>query len=209
MKSQYFILLFVVFWILIVLWRLIIVLDKSPSDTCPIGKVCLNQNEYQHLLTEQHKIQPTRIPLASPSYTRERDLRVLNDPLYPALNRTEKNAFEGVIDNTLKRNFNIPTNTYNDTYHLVGYVVNEEDKTSSKWKLFGRQKDRNKGEYFMVPVDRTIDMKIQITDDIVEGEKLRSVDTIPNEIKFKTPLLSNTPYKFTELPKADLADEYF
>jgi len=191
-----------------------VVLDKSPSlertsDACPIGKVCLNQNEYQHLLTQQHKAQPTRIPLVSPSYTRERDLRVLNDPLYPALNRTDKNSFEGVIDNTLKRNFNIPTNTYNDTYHLVGYVVNEEDKTSSKWKLFGRQKDRNKGEYFMVPVDRTIDMKIQITDDIVEGEKLRSVDTIPNEIKFKTPLLSNTPYKFTELPKADLADEYF
>jgi hypothetical protein len=53
------------------------------------------------------------------------------------------------------------------------------------------------------------DLKIQITDDIVKGnEKLRSVDTLPNELTFESPLLAKTPYTVSELPKENLGNEY-
>ena len=212
MKTYHFIILFCVFWLLVVLWRLILILDKSENtnDYCPAGKVCMNEGEFHDIMTHKYSQTQPRPSLIDPSYTRERDLRVLNDPLYPALNRADRNSYEGVVVNTINRQLNIPTNTYNDSYRLIAYMVNEEDPTSTKWKLFGRQKDRNKGEFFMVPVDRTIDLKVQITDDIVTSEKLRSIDSLPNEITFKSPLLSTSTYVITELPKASLGvDDFF
>ena len=177
--------------------------DKS----CPRGKVCLNEEEYERMLKRQRDAMEERVNL-----TRERDLRVLRDPLYPALNRTHAVVYEDVAELTRKRLINQPTSRgydRNDTYRMIGYMVNEEDPTCKQWKLFGRTKDRNKGEFFMTPVDKTLDMKIQITDDMMKsGDKLRSLDDIPSEVSLTTPLLSETPYKFIELPKSDFSDEY-
>jgi hypothetical protein len=141
-----------------------------------------------------------------PSYTRERDMRVLHDDLYPALNRTDRGSFEGVVQKTVERRINVPTRFYNDSYRQVGYITNPDDEIKT-WRVFGKQTDRNRGEFYIIPANRNYDMKIQLTDSIVSGEKLRDLDTIPNELKFKTPLLSETPYTFTELPKGDLRDE--
>ncbi len=186
-------------------------------DVCPNGKVCLTQSEYNMISQPHLATVPTthtnNISTTTPSqnsYTHQRDLRVLNDPLYPALNRSDKGQFESVAIQTAHRNINIPTQSlHNDTYRLVGYLSNEEDKIGS-YKLFGRQKDRNIGEFYIVPVNNMYDLKIQLTDDIMKGsDKLRNVDTLPNEIHFESPLLAKTPYLLTELPKGNLGDEYF
>ena len=35
------------------------------------------------------------------------------------------------------------------------------------------------------------------------GERLRDTYSIPNELRFKSPMLNQSSYKFTEIPKAD------
>jgi hypothetical protein len=208
-QTHVFIIIFVTFWTLIVLWRLITIMDSNNSMSCPPGKICLEQNEYRQLVSndaEPHSQASSSRSLVPQSYTRERDLRVLNDPLYPALNRSDKQSFEGVVQKTVERKINVPTHYYSDSYRLLGYLTNEEDPIKT-WKLMGKQTDRNRGSYYMVPTNAMYDMKIQITDDIVSSEKLRDLDTIPNEVRFKTPLLKDTPYVFSELPKGDLRDE--
>jgi hypothetical protein len=85
-------------------------------------------------------------------------MRVLNDPLYPAYNRTDRGTFEGIMSETVKRNFNMPTQYYNDSYRLVGYLSNDDDEIGN-WKIFGRQKDRNRGEFYMIPVNRNYEVK--------------------------------------------------
>jgi hypothetical protein len=203
-ESTTFVLLFMAFWVAVILWQLpkMVALPKYATIGCPPGNVCLPHKEFERI-TKHGSPMPT---LSQPSYTRDRDIRVLDDPLYPALNRTNKDAFEGVAEHTLRRNFNVPTQRSYDTYRLVGYMTNDDDELG-KWKVFGRQKDRNRGDFYMVPVNRQHDMKVQITDSMMVGEKMRDVDTLPNSVTFNSPLLAKTPYTFTELPKADLTDE--
>jgi hypothetical protein len=140
------------------------------------------------------------------SYTRERDIRVLHDDLYPAYNRADKGSFESVVDKTLERKINVPTRHYSDSYRLIGYLTNDEDEIKT-WKLMAKQTDRNKSDFFMIPANRNYDMKVQITNDIVVGDKINDLYNVPKEVKFNTPLLSSGPYKFSELPKGDINDE--
>jgi hypothetical protein len=201
------VLVFFVFIIVTLTYRIQALVSHQRKQTkferCPVGQVCLTRKEYEKLA-----IRPIIRNEPVEDIVRQRDLRVLNDPLYPAINRTDSGAFQSVAHMTHQRMINVPTSHMSqDTYRLVGYLSNDDDKTSSKWKVFGRQKDNNRGEFYLSPVDKTIDMKVQITDDMISGsEKLRSVDMIPNQIQFKTPLLSDTPYLFTELPKGNLGD---
>ena len=183
--------------------------------TCPNGKVCLSHDQYNRLVIparhpqSAHFQPPSHPPPPKRDLARERDMRVLTDPLYPALNRTDNTTFNGVADYTQRRIINVPTYTSNDSYRMIGYMINEDDETSKRWKLFGRMKDRNRGEFYMVPVDRTLDMKVQITDSMVIGtDKMRDVDTIPKEVQFDNKLLAETPYSFVELPKGDIGEMY-
>lgn len=195
-------------WFTIVIWRMSLVIQSYKSDD---DKVCMSKHQYEAIAQAQERVEHqggrgrvTRGGFTRGGFTRERDLRVLQDPLYPALNRPDRGSFELVMENTARREINVPTRTYNDSYRLVGYLTNS-DADIPKWKMFGRQKDRNRGDFYMVPVDRTQDMKVQITDSIIVGDKVRDLDTIPTQISFNSPLLSSTPYMFTELPKADLS----
>lgn len=210
-ESTTFVLLFVAFWTVFMLWQLSRLMSPTETSTlgggaCPAGNVCLPHKEFERITSSMAPSSAALPFISQPSYTRDRDMRVLDDPLYPALNRTNRDAFEGVVEQTMKRNFNMPTQRYYDSYRLVGYMSNDDDELG-KWKVFGRQKDRNRGDFYMVPVNKQHDMKIQITDTMVVGEKLRDIDTLPNIVKFSSPLLATTPYTFTELPKADLTDE--
>jgi hypothetical protein len=190
-------------------------MDSTSSNTnkegsCQNDKVCMSKGEYQELLQSRAGVLPpdNNYPatLVPKTFTRERDMRVLHDELYPALNRSDRGSYEGVLQKTAERQINVPTRYYNDSYRLIGYMTNEDDEIKN-WKVFGKQTDRNKGEFYAIPANRNYDMKVQLTDSITVGEKLRDLDTMPSELKFKTPLLSDTPYVFSELPKGQLRDE--
>lgn len=211
-KSAELLLIFLVFWAVIL--GCIIFRFQFPNNTkkvhediCPMGKVCMDQHAFDTLLSKQaSQIKPVQYDTSA---TKQRDMKVLFDPLYPALNRTDRKSFEGVVNNTINRNFNIPTQTHYDSYRLIGYITNENDQNGRTWKLMGKQRDRNRADFYMIPVNNNYDVKIQITDDMVVGEKLRDIDTIPSEIQFNSPLLTDTPYKFVELPKSSLDDAMY
>jgi len=82
------------------------------------------------------------------------------------------------------------------------------DAGGNKWKLIARQLNRNQADFFLVPVDKNYDMKIMLNNDIVVGEKLRDVYSLPNQLTFKSPLLHNTPYDVVELPMTDFSSVY-
>ena len=145
------------------------------------------------------------------SYTKEntinRDYRVLNDQLYPPLNRSDTNTHTNLANNIINRNMYIKTNDMGDTYRLVAYVTSnsaKKDTGNNSWKLFGRQKDRHLSEFYMTPTNNNNDVKIHIKDDMIVGDKLRDVYAIPNNITFNSPMLNTDKYEVVEVPKADL-----
>ena len=136
-----------------------------------------------------------------------RDRRVLSDPLYPALNRTDASTFTGIS--------NMPRiNTINDSldsYRLLGYLSNtqqEHDAGMNNWKLFGRMKDRHQGDYYISPANNNIDLKLPLTTDVVIGERLRDTFSLPQQMQFNSPMLNQGPYTFTEMPKGDIGSRY-
>lgn len=144
--------------------------------TKPKQVVIINQQSPPTVVQQQQQQQPV-----------SRDRLVINDPLYPPLNRSDNHGF--------------------DTYRLVGYLSNHDpmpDKGGNNWKMFARMKDRHQGDYYISPVDRTIDIKIPLTNEVVVGERLRDIYTIPQEMRFRSPMLNNGPYEFTEIPRSQL-----
>ena len=135
-----------------------------------------------------------------------RDYRVLNDELFPPINRSDIDNHTELRNNIINRNMYIKTNNMNDTYRLVAYVTNtslDKDIGNNSWKLFGRQKDRHSSEFYMSPTNNNNDLKIYITDDIILGDKLRDIYAIPNIITFNSPMLKNSSYQVVEIPRND------
>lgn len=136
-----------------------------------------------------------------------RDRRVLNDPLYPPTNRTSEDVHRGVTAQIRAGNLYQNVDDNNDGFRLIGYLTSNEhvrDAGGNTWQLFGRMKDRHAGEYYMVPTNRNMDLKVPLTQEVVVGERLRDVYTLPSEMRFRSPMLNAGPYAFTEIPKADL-----
>lgn len=167
-------------------------------------KVCLSLQEYKTL----HK---KVLDIDKQPIDDSRDRKVLNDPLYPALNRTEFNTHQGILEKIESKALYNATQNFSDRYRLVGYVTNPDDNKDTGgnvWKLFGREKDRNQAEFYMIPANNNYDMKIMLNNDMIVGEKLRDMYTIPKQLLFKSPLLNQTPYEITELPMNDLTNLY-
>lgn len=140
----------------------------------------------------------------------DRDIRVLEDPLYPPLNRTDEPNFNAITTEVKRGDIYVPTNgAATDSYRLVGYLSNHDsvkDAGGNNWKLFGRMKDRYTGEYYISPVNNNIDLKIPLTNDIVVGDRLRDLYTLPREMRFKSPMLNTSVYEYTEIPKTDFTN---
>jgi hypothetical protein len=173
----------------------IIANNNTPMSHCPDNMFCRTQSLQKEIIDPQQLVV-------------QRDYRVLNDPLYPPLNRTDSQNTASLIENTAARNWNVPTNQSNDNYRLVGYLVSQEQKRDvgdNNWKLFARQKDRNTADFYMMPANNNYDVKIALKDDTVVGTRLRDVYTIPDQLQFNSPLLNNGSYQFVENPKADLS----
>lgn len=186
------------------LWTLSRPSTSLSQDACPRGKVCLSETEYQTM--QRPQVQVVERVIERPVGP-TRDYRVLHDPLYPPLNRTDTRTHDELERNIHQRTMYVPTQDTQDTYRLVGYLVNKDTKVDmggNAWKLFARQKDRHTSDFYMVPANNNYDIKIPIKDDMVEGTRLRDVYTIPNELKLKSPMLNDSPYEFMEHPKSDL-----
>lgn len=175
------------------------------------SKVCMTVHELKELQQNSNH-NSKQSPQTSPTIDDSRDRRVLNDPLYPALNRSEFNTHQGITDKIKSKALYNNTQEFTDRYRLVGYVTSQDnekkDSGGNVWKLMARQKDRNRADFYMIPSNNNYDMKVMLTDDMIVGEKLRDVYTIPKQLTFKTPLLNDTAYEVTELPMNDFTNAY-
>lgn len=200
--------------------------EKKQSEDVPTDKVCMPQDEYQKLVELAQK--PTEVKYYIPTTTtivqqqetetpthnysvQERDYRVLYDPLFPPLNRTDSSTYQALRANMQQRNWYESTSirATNDTYRLVAYVTTTQqdgsvDAGGNNWKLMARMKDRNMADFYMIPANRNYDMKIHVSDDMVVGTRLRDLYSIPDQLTFDSPLLHKTPYVVTEVSKSDL-----
>ena len=208
---------FIVLFLLIIISLIIYIIvasnepkeSKEPKEPKTDNKVCLSINDYNILLDKaNHNKNKSSRDTGGSDDTVVRDRKVLEDQLYPPLNRSDNRTHTELVNNITNRNMYIRTNDINDTYRLVGYVTNnsdEKDTGNNNWKLFARQKDRNISEFYMKPTDNNNDVKVPITDDIVVGERLRDIYNIPNQLTFKSPMFNKDPYNVVEVPKADLS----
>lgn len=147
-------------------------------------------------------------PLPQRDIVYERDVRVLRDDLYPPYNRSSTEITRDYATHPALRP--LPTRDTSDTYRIVGYLVDQEDK-NDVWKLYAREKHRGgRSEFYVSPANRNYDMKIFIDNDMVSGsEKLTDVYNLPNELRLKHPMMGNSTYQVVELPKSDFSSSYF
>jgi hypothetical protein len=203
----YFIVLFLLIIISLIIY--IILASNESKESKTDNKVCLSINDYNILLDKaNHNKNKSSSNTGESDDTVVRDRKVLEDQLYPPLNRSDNRTHTELVNNITNRNMYIRTNDINDTYRLVGYVTNnsdEKDTGNNNWKLFARQKDRNISEFYMKPTDNNNDVKVPITDDIVLGDRLRDIYNIPKQLTFNSPMFNKDPYNVVEVPKADLS----
>jgi len=124
------------------------------------------------------------------AFIQARDQAVLANPLYPPLNRQALHE--------------------HDTYRLLGYVVNEESREDS-WHLYGRKKNNNQGDFYLRPTDRNTDLKIPLTNDIINTRysRLRDIYTLPENLVIDHPLFQGHQYSVVEFPQHNFDSIYF
>lgn len=187
----------------------ILIVDNNIKDnnTCNDNeKICLTITEYNKLISA-NKIIHEQNTITNDAIVETRDRKVVEDQLYPPLNRTDNKTHSELVKNINNRGMYIQTNDINDKYRLVAYITNnsdEKDAGNNNWKLFSRQKDRNISDFYVKPTDNNNDMKVPITDDIVIGDRLRDIYNIPKQLTFNSPLFNKIPYNVVEIPKVDL-----
>jgi hypothetical protein len=175
--------------------------DIKSEDSTPSNKVCMSIDEF-------NKLRDSAVKVNNDTDTISRDRKVLEDDLYPPLNRGDTKSHTNLANNINRRRMYVNTQETGDTFRLVAYLTStsdEKDSGNNNWKLFARQKDRHFSEFYMIPTDNTNDLKISINNDNVVGHRLRDVYDIPQQLTFNSPLLNKEPYDVVEVPKADLS----
>ena len=179
----------------------LLVLVYNPFERCPANMVCLQPSIVKSMFQKQDA------PITDP--VSERDYRVLKDPLYPPLNRSDYNTTQTVLSNP---QFNMATTSTNDKYRLVGYLTSQEERRDAggnNWQLYARQKDRHTSDFYMIPANNSYDIKIAVNDGMVVGSRVRDIYDIPSEIQFNSPMLNKGTYQFTENPKTDFTNPIY
>ena len=175
--------------------------DIKSEDSIPSNKICMSIDEF-------NKLRDSAVKVNNDADTISRDRKVLEDDLYPPLNRGDTKSHTNLANNINRRRMYVNTQETGDTFRLVAYLTStsdEKDSGNNNWKLFARQKDRHFSEFYMIPTDNTNDLKISINNDNVVGHRLRDVYDIPQQLTFNSPLLNKEPYDVVEVPKADLS----
>jgi len=205
-KTKTYITFFICFLIVFILLATLLYFFTNSNSRN--NRICLTIDQYNNLLSNTTQIIPEPQPIYDKTDTIKRDHKVLDDDLYPPLNRSDTNTHTQLANNIINRNMYVKTNNIDDTFRLVGYVTNnatETDNGNNSWKLFGRQKDRHSSEFYMTPTNSNNDLKIPLTRDIIVNDKLDDIYSIPNTLTFNSPLLNKEAYNVVEVPKADLS----
>lgn len=189
--------------ILFIILILVLCFTRNVPKEQPVPFTHISQDEE----LEQQKLQENEEENVQELILDQRDRRVEDDSLYPPYNRSENRMFLKEVP--LRHRVDHPE----DSFRLIGYLTSEEmkhDVGMNNWRLYGRMRDHHQGEYYIMPSNKNIDMKIPLTREIIDGpNRLRDVYTLPQELKFNTPLLNTGKYSLTELPRSDLGSSMY
>ena len=131
-----------------------------------------------------------------------RDRAVLSDQLYPPQDRMDRVSYNELRKRVIARDMYVATQDIGDTYRLLGYLTGEFQEP--RWKLFGRQRDRNNGEFYVVSTDKTVDLKLPLRG-IKSSPRLTRTDSLPDSITFQHAILGGS-YTIVHLPQGDLSE---
>lgn len=173
---------------------------------CPGPYTPLNKKEeveetpthiQMQLLPQTETTQPLQRPEIS---INERDYRVLNDPLYPPVNR---NAYQN--EQRFLREPRLQQDIQSDDkYRIIGYLVNSHDK-EDVWKLFARELNIRRGSavFYAANADKNKDIKIVLSQDIIIKGHLKDIYNLSDEVIINHPMFMTSPYKVVSLPGND------
>ena len=140
-------------------------------------------------------------PLNTGDLLTKRDIAVVHNPLYPPLDRNSRPLADDYLAYRQAGLFDYPTRTGSDTYRLMGYLISSTDK-NDKWNIYGRQKHSgsSQGEFYATQqCNNNSCTKIELTKDILAGEKLNDFYNLPSVLTFTSPLFSTDPYNVVQL----------
>ena len=165
---------------------------KSRPITCDVPKKERVTSNQVNQTSNQVNQTSNQVNQTSNRINQIRDRQVLEDALYPPLNRDHSSNPKLFYE---RRN--------DDRYRLVGYMVAQEDP-SDTWKLFARDTGRGRANFYMMPSDKNSDIKVTL-----DSPQLRDIYDIPRSLKVSSPVLRHTRYEIMELQKGDLDSPYY
>ena len=149
--------------------------------------------------------------LTTDQMIRLRDQAVVKSALYPPLNRMPRPLIDSYIENKKAGIFDVATRYSGDTYKLMGYLINSVNK-DEKWNIYGRQKysGSSQGKFYAIQqCNKDPCVKIDLTNDIMEGDKINDYYNLPAELKIKSPLFNTDPYAVVQLKTSIDYTPYF
>lgn len=170
-------------------------------------KICMSVREYNKI---NNKVNTQN--LRETDSVANRDIKVVSDPLYPPLNREDAGNFNAVRKEVEQHNMYVSLNDINDSYRLLGYLTYSEpepiDKGGNSWQLFGRMKNRNNADFYIISTNNNYNMKIPLTSEIMNNKRF-DLYNIPTEMQFNYPMLNRGIYNFLEIPKTDYSSSRY
>jgi len=151
------------------------------------------------------------VKLTTDDMIKLRDRAVVRSALYPPLGRMPKPLANNYLNHKLSGVFDQPTQYNGDTYKLMAYLVNTVNK-DEKWNVYGRQKYSGSSQGDFYAIQQCLKdpcVKIELTNDMMEGDKLNDYYNLPSELKIKSPLFSTDPYTVVQLKTSVGYSPYF
>jgi hypothetical protein len=194
----------VILSILLILAILTIVIGSSRQKNCPVVTSCKVQ---QTMIDDPDVVASGGAqPAVQPA---TRDIQVLSDPLYPPVSRDSAINTRRLLQEPRL----YPDADSSDSYRLVGYLTNREDK-GDVWKLMARLVNRSQADFYAQSSNRNLDIKIPLTSDVVKSmdsssHAFRDIYDLPSAVMIQHPMFSNNViYDVVVLPRAQLASGY-
>jgi hypothetical protein len=134
-----------------------------------------------------------------------RDNAVMDDVLYPPLNRTDRPNIDMLVNNPAIVGH--PTRGSPDTYRPLALA--KDTISNETYYLMGREKYRgsSQGEFYLVPTDKQNRLKIQLLDE--RGNQLiKDIYGIPDQVTIKTGIFKDKVIALEELKKTDFIGPY-
>lgn len=153
------------------------------------------------------------VPIGGASMTNvitERDRAVVNDKLYPPISRPPRPIVDDYITYKDAGLFDFNTRQNNDTYKLMGYLINSNDK-NEKWNIYGRQKysGSSHGDFYATEhCDKNSCIKIELDKDIIVGKPNIDYYNLPSTMEFTSPVFKEDIYLVVQLNNASNYSPY-